>query len=1047
MNTWMCPKQGLNVLSLATAAVTLAVCSTNALAQCPPGGDGADVIVGELTGPSNYGSVGGIEAVSLGTTSCNVGDAELLWISNTNQHPVIGQNLFRLNNGRFEHIGQAWLKHGFTALQQNACGCGCISSGTGTRLGVGCSDPYSSGLNGDQNGMGPKWQVNAHSGFFNWPASDFSNTGNNIYKRLQVAISDLDPALNGGGMYFSEGQYVTPDDCSNGNQNNSASYRRIFVSGSGSSWSFNYDNSYPTERTLAGIRAWQDHDPSVVESDVQIPGEGLVIVAAKVTDLGGGQWQYEYAVQNLNSDRSIGSFSVPVLASAIVTNIGFHDVDYHSGEPWDGTDWVGQKVGGEVVWNCPQTFAQNPNANAIRWGTLYNFRFVANIGPDNTSVSLGLFKPGSPNAVSADTIGPGQDPPDCNNNGVPDDIDIDTGFSFDCNNNSIPDECEPDCDGDFIPDDCELDSDLDGIVDDCDNCPDNFNPGQEDQDNDGIGDPCDPDFCDPFVFAHDMESDQGWTVGAPGDNASTGVWVRVNPVGTDAQPEDDHSNPGTQCWVTGQGVVGGGLGDNDIDGGTTTLVSPVFSLCGDATISYWRWYSNGTGAAPGADVFVIQVSNNGGSSWTTVETVGPNGPDTVGGWIQHAFAVSDFVSPSSQMRMRFVASDLGDGSVVEAAIDDFQVDAIDFCPTIDDCNGNCIDDATDIARGSSFDCNMNGIPDECEVGVPPCDTGACCLTDGSCSAGVTQDECVNILGGEYQGDGLDCGRIVCAMPTGACCFDDGSCADGLEQVNCEGAGGAYQGNGTDCGSVKCVAIVDCNGNGIDDTIDLLSGTSQDCNNNDIPDECDIASGFSFDCSGGPIGNIANGTKHWNSLCINCHGPDGAGNIGPNIQDYSRTQIMDKLAPADGDHPGGQYPEYTQQQFADLEAFLAQAGSRGRPDGIPDECQPDEPDCDDDGTSDACELESGSQVDADYDGIPDDCQLVTCLADMVGNVTFQPPPDGVVDGADLGFLLVQWGKNPGSPADIVDSVTFQPPPDGKVDGADLGYLLSTWGRCD
>ena len=104
---------------------------------------GPDVIVGELVGVTNYSSNGGIEAFAIGTTSCNIGDEELLWIANSNQHPVIGQNLFRLKGGRFEQVGQAWLKHGFTALQQNACGCGCNPSGTGTRLGVGCSDPYS----------------------------------------------------------------------------------------------------------------------------------------------------------------------------------------------------------------------------------------------------------------------------------------------------------------------------------------------------------------------------------------------------------------------------------------------------------------------------------------------------------------------------------------------------------------------------------------------------------------------------------------------------------------------------------------------------------------------------------------------------------------------------------------------------------------------------------------------------------------------------------------------------------------------------------------
>ena len=166
MNIMSCSRHAFHGVNVAVVAAAMAICSSLVQAQCPPGGTGPDVVVGELTGPSNYTSVGGIEALTIGTTSCNVGDEELLWISNNNQHPVIGQNLFRLNNGRFEHIGQAWLKHGFTALQQNACSCGCTPSGTGSLLGVGCSDPYGSGLNGQQNGMGPKWQVNADKGLY-----------------------------------------------------------------------------------------------------------------------------------------------------------------------------------------------------------------------------------------------------------------------------------------------------------------------------------------------------------------------------------------------------------------------------------------------------------------------------------------------------------------------------------------------------------------------------------------------------------------------------------------------------------------------------------------------------------------------------------------------------------------------------------------------------------------------------------------------------------------------------------------------------------------
>jgi len=70
----------------------------------------------------------------------------------------------------------------------------------------------------------------------------------------------------------------------------------------------------------------------------------------------------------------------------------------------------------------------------------------------------------------------------------------------------------------------------------------------------------------------------------------------------------------------------------------------------------------------------------------------------------------------------------------------------------------------------------------------------------------------------------------------------------------------------------------------------------------------------------------------------------------------------------------------------------------------------------------------------------------CPGDIVTSDTLLPPPDGVVDGADLAYLIGDWGVNPGSPADIVDNDTLQPPPDGVVDGADLAVLIGAWGPC-
>ena len=169
----------------------------------------------------------------------------------------------------------------------------------------------------------------------------------------------------------------------------------------------------------------------------------------------------------------------------------------------------------------------------------------------------------------------------------------------------------------------------------------------------------------------------GWTVGP--NTATAGIWERVAPIGSVAQPGRDRSDTDDQCFMTGQGFIGNSAGATDVDNGSTLLNSPTFSLAGqsDAEISYWRWYSTGTGAAPYADTFVVQVSNNNGSTWTTAETVGPgniNTPEVNGLWFFKSFRLSSIgVAPTATMRVRFNAQDTGSGSVVEAAIDDFAV--------------------------------------------------------------------------------------------------------------------------------------------------------------------------------------------------------------------------------------------------------------------------------------------------------------------------------------------------------------------------------------
>jgi hypothetical protein len=373
-------------------------CQTN----CLWSSEAPDVIVGDLVGTSRWGNEGGITAYSVGTTSCNVGTCWLNWISSTPEHPVIGQNMYRLKDGRFEHIGQAWLKHGFTALTGSVCGT-CTPPPNGSHLGVNCSDPYDANLNGSMTRLGPKEDVNPSTGVYPYPDSRINQTSTStIYKRLQVHDTDLNPTLNAGAVYYVEGQYVTHDDAIAKNQANNASYRHVTV---GAAPTFTLALQDTTQRQKAGIEAWKAADAGVTQTTIK-GTDGTFFISAKATSLGGGLYHYEYAVQNLTNQRAGQSFTVPIQPGATITNVGFHDVDYHSGEPFVGTDWTPTVTSTSVSW-ATQTFAVNANANALRWGTLYNFRFDANVAPGLNTITIGLFKPGSPASLTALNVAPG----------------------------------------------------------------------------------------------------------------------------------------------------------------------------------------------------------------------------------------------------------------------------------------------------------------------------------------------------------------------------------------------------------------------------------------------------------------------------------------------------------------------------------------------------------------------------------------------------------------------------------------------------------------
>lgn len=184
------------------------------------------------------------------------------------------------------------------------------------------------------------------------------------------------------------------------------------------------------------------------------------------------------------------------------------------------------------------------------------------------------------------------------------------------------------------------------------------------------------------LFEDDFETDKGWTIESVttegGGPLRFGTWERAVPLDwSRGDPPTDFDGSGA-CFLTdniGEDSPSEDLtpDNSDVDDGYTAIVSPSFDLSGgDAVIHYARWLSNDLGSNAFVEPLLVYISNNNGTDWTLVETVGPTGIVASGGWYEHSFLAGDFVTPTDQMRVKFYVAD-NTGSIVEAAIDDFQV--------------------------------------------------------------------------------------------------------------------------------------------------------------------------------------------------------------------------------------------------------------------------------------------------------------------------------------------------------------------------------------
>jgi subtilisin family serine protease len=178
------------------------------------------------------------------------------------------------------------------------------------------------------------------------------------------------------------------------------------------------------------------------------------------------------------------------------------------------------------------------------------------------------------------------------------------------------------------------------------------------------------------LLADDFEADLGWTI--DDGTVTQGFWVRENPIGVQddqsrfSNPEDDTSDPGDTCWVTGNGELTGRKDENnnDVDGGAVTLTSPPFGLLHmlSLELSYDRWFYD----VESGNRFTAEVSNDGGSSWTTIENL----IFGYGGWQRNTVDLFALFPPTDDMLLRFVVEDDGIDDPVEGAVDEVLIEGV-----------------------------------------------------------------------------------------------------------------------------------------------------------------------------------------------------------------------------------------------------------------------------------------------------------------------------------------------------------------------------------
>ena len=518
----------------------------------------------------------------------------------------------------------------------------------------------------------------------------------------------------------------------------------------------------------------------------------------------------------------------------------------------------------------------------------------SNAVPDECDIAGGTSYDSNANQV------PDECDPDCNTNGFPDFLDIHYGFSADCNENGIPDECDladcppddltcADCNGNQVPDECEEDCNTNGV----------------------------PDECDLWAIrTYDaalgtLPDAQGFTRVDTGDPSPEPAIV------DDALHQGPTAEQGSQYYHINDVRLDFTVGF-ELEADLQVVSSDYANCYGRPVAGYCIWVTDDAQRLfyiwIGEDRIIVQNSNEDLSAGSSYATAGP--------YRHYRFVVEEGIGTLFIDDEPFISVEVGAesqaadpnkvhfGDITGCAGSDTYLENLFFrsptdpgggyssdcnlngvpdeCEPADDCNSNGAQDFCDIAAGTSQDCNTNEIPDDCELLGNDCNTNGipddCELAGNDCNTNGIPDDC-ELAGNDCNANGVP---DECDIAT-----------NGSSDCNANG--------------VPDECEPDCNTNGVADECDITAGTSDDIDGNGVPDECDpdcntngIIDGCDVSCAGG------------------CAGVPGCG-----------------------------------------------ASTDCLPDGVPDECQPD---CNSNGTADCCDIAGATSWDCNSNGVPDECDL-------------------------------------------------------------------------